>query len=71
MVRGFNKFLYYSNFNLQGRSTAMVVWRGSTVIVTTASVSMDLERMERVGRDAKDIDEFHKCFLCGTKPFNT
>ena len=40
MVRGFNKFLYYSNFNLQGRSTAMVVWRGSTAIVTTAGASM-------------------------------
>ena len=58
MVRGFNKFLYYSSFNLQGRSTAMVVWRGSTAIVTTASVSMDLERMERVERDAKDINRY-------------
>ena len=34
----------------------MVVWRGSTATVTTASVSMDLDKMDMGGRGVKDID---------------
>ena len=41
---------------LQGRSTAMEVWRGSTATVTTASASMDLVKMGRDTRGARDTD---------------
>ena len=35
----------------QGRSIVMAVWRVNTATVTIASVSMALDRMERVIRD--------------------
>ena len=38
------------------RSIAMGLWRENTATVTTASVSMDMERMAMEARGARDIE---------------
>ena len=43
----------------QARSIATAQWKASIVIVTTASVSMVMERTARDTRVAKDTDKYY------------